>query len=143
MEAGHALGARLSEEWPDPHLLGVLRRHVVAGEGMECFGVWVMIERESGSVVGDIGFHGPPDDAGTVEVGYSVTPGRRGRGYATEAAVALVAWASSQPNVQAIVAGCDPDNVPSVHTLERAGFSRTGEADGEMRWRCVGQLDQE
>lgn len=109
---------------------------------MERFGVWVMIERESGSVVGDIGFHGPPDDVGTVEVGYSVAPSRRRRGYATEAATAIIAWALSQPSVQAIVAGCDPDNVPSVHTLERVGFSRTGEADGEMRWRYVDQLDQ-
>ena len=40
----------------------------------ECFGIWVMIERGSQSVVGDIGFMGPPDTDGSVEVGYSVIP---------------------------------------------------------------------
>ena len=53
-----------------------------------------MIERESQSVVGDIGFIGPPDEDGSVEVGYSVIPARRGRGDATQAARAIVAWGS-------------------------------------------------
>jgi len=98
----------------------------------------VMIERCSGTVIGDIGFHGPPDDTGTIEVGYSVIPSRRRRGYATEAAKALVGWARSQPSVHVIVAGCDPNNVSSVRTLERVGFRRTGEANGETRWRYGG-----
>jgi [ribosomal protein S5]-alanine N-acetyltransferase len=128
------LGARLPDEWPHPDLLGVLRRHALASGDAERFGVWVMIERESGSVVGDIGFHAPPDEAGTVELGYSVVPGRRRRGYATEAASALVEWALSQPDVRGVVAGCDPGNVASTCTLERVGFRRTGEANGEIRW---------
>lgn len=133
--------ADLAVEWPDPNLLDVLPRHVAGGEAGECFGVWVMVERASGTVVGDIGFHGPPDDAGTVEVGYSVVPSRRGRRYATEAAVALVDWALALPSVQAVVAGCDAGNVPSIRTLERAGFRRTGETEGELRWRRAKRPD--
>src|SRR6266498_3661369 len=136
--SGRTLDARISAEWPDPHLVGVLRRHAGTSVDTECFGVWVMIERCSGTVIGDIGFHGPPDDTGTIEVGYSVIPSRRRRGYATEAAKALVGWARSQPSVHVIVAGCDPNNVSSVRTLERVGFRRTGEADGETRWRYGG-----
>jgi ribosomal-protein-alanine N-acetyltransferase len=139
--ACRALGSRLSAEWPDPNLFGLLRRHASASVDTECFGVWVIIERCSGSVVGDIGFHGPPDDAGTIEVGYSVIPSRRRRGYATEAASALVGWTCSQSSVHVIVAGCDPDNVPSTCTLERVGFRQTGEANGEIRWRYGSQLD--
>ncbi len=135
--ASRDLGARIPAEWPHPDLLGVLRRQAAASRNAECFGVWVIIERDSGSVVGDIGFHGPPDDAGTIEVGYSVIPDSRRRGYATEAASALVVWALSQPSVHLIVAGCDPNNVPSIRTLERVGFRRTGEANGEIRWRYV------
>ena len=100
-----------------------------------------MIELDSATVVGDIGFHGPPDDTGTIEVGYSVTPSHRRRGYATEAATALVGWAGSQPGIQVVVAGCDPQNQPSIRTLERAGFYRTGEANGETRWRYGNPLD--
>ena len=101
----------------------------------ECYGVWVMIERESGSVVGDVGFIGPPDENGSIEVGYSVIPDRRRRGYATEAASAIVEWALSEPGVEVVVAGCDRDNEPSIRTLERLGFQRTGEANGQLRWR--------
>jgi RimJ/RimL family protein N-acetyltransferase len=133
--AGRALGAALCAEWPDSHLLGPLERQAGLSAGSECFGIWVMIEREGGNVVGDVGFHGPPDQAGAIEIGYSVIPGRRGRGYAAEAAGALVAWALSQPGVQTVVAGCLPDNVASARTLERAGFRRTGARDGETRWR--------
>lgn len=139
--ACRALGARLCAEWPDPHLLGVLRRHAGASVDAECFGVWVMIERCSASVVGEIGFRGPPDDAGTIEVGYSVIPSRRRRGYATEAASALVRWAASQPSVDVIVAGCDPNSLPSISILERVAFRRTGGANGEIRWRYGGHLD--
>lgn len=134
-EVGRNLGVHLPAEWPDPNLLGVLRRHASAPAEAECFGVWLMIERETDTVVGDIGFHGPPDEDGTVEVGYSVVPSRRRRGYASEATTALVAWAHLQPTVSTVVAGCDPENKPSIATLERVGFRRTGEANGEIRWR--------
>jgi ribosomal-protein-alanine N-acetyltransferase len=139
--ASRALGVRLPAEWPHSGLFGLLRRQAAASEYTERFGIWVMIERDSGSVVGDIGFHGPPDDTGTIEIGYSVIPDRRRHGYATEAANALVEWALSQQDVHVIVAGCDPKNVPSICTLERIGFRRTGEANGEIRWRYGSPLD--
>lgn len=141
-EASRQLGARLPAQWPHPDLLGVLRRHAAASLETERFGVWVMIERASESVVGDIGFHGPPDEDGMIEIGYSVIPGRRRHGYTTEAAGALVEWVLSQPSVHGVVAGCDPRNVPSIRTLERVGFHRTGEANGEIRWSYGGRLDE-
>jgi ribosomal-protein-alanine N-acetyltransferase len=137
--AGDALGAQLAHEWPDPHLHGVLKRHAGGSADAECFGVWVMIERSSNTVVGDLGFRGPPDETGTIELGYSVVPSRRRRGYATEAAAALARWADAQPTVRIIVAGCDPANVASVRILENVGFERTGEASGEIRWRYRGE----
>ena len=101
-----------------------------------------MIERESGSVVGDIGFLGPPDGDGCVEVGYSVIPDRRRRRYASEAARALVDWALREPGVKVVVAGCDSGNVPSIRTLERLGFRRTGEANRQIRWRYENKKDE-
>ena len=138
-KASRDLNARVPDEWPQPDLLNVLPRQAAAFSGAECFGIWVMIEREGRAVVGDIGFHGPPDDQGAIEIGYCVVPSRRGRGYASEAARAMVEWASSRQNVRLIVAGCDPNNVPSICTLERAGFRRTGETNGQLRWRYDGE----
>ena len=141
-EASRILGAALPPEWPRPDLFDVLPIQAAASPGTECFGVWVIIQRDSGSVVGDVGFIGPPDEAGSIEVGYSVIPDRRRRGYATEAAGAIVEWALSQPDVLVVVAGCDSDNAPSIRTLERIGFRRTGEANGQIRWRYESQLDE-
>lgn len=127
--AGRLIGAVVPDDWPQPDLKDVVDRHEPP------FGIWVMVERETETVVGDIGFHGPPDESGTVEIGYSVVPGRRRRGYATEAARAIAAWALAQPDVHTVVASCEPDNVGSIRTLELAGFVRTGEDRELVRWR--------
>jgi ribosomal-protein-alanine N-acetyltransferase len=132
--AARLLGAALASEWPQPDLLAVLPRQRA---GRERFGVWIAVERETGTVIGDAGFHGPPDEEGTVELGYAIVPERRRRGYATEAARALVEWVLAEPGIAAVVAGCKPDNVASIRTLERLGFTRAREHEGELRWRLV------
>jgi ribosomal-protein-alanine N-acetyltransferase len=133
-EASRILDATLPSEWPAADLLDVLPFQAAALPGDERFGVWVMIERASRSVVGDIGFMGPPDEDGSVEVGYSVIPARRRDGYATEAARAIVAWALDQPDVKAVVAGCDRDNesVRAYPGASRVPADRC--ANGQIRW---------
>jgi ribosomal-protein-alanine N-acetyltransferase len=79
---------------------------------------------------------GLPAD-GVVEIGYSMIPDRRRRGYASEAAAALVDWARSQEDVETVVAACDRENVASIRTLERLGFARTGMDGDEIRWRLA------
>ena len=44
-------------------------------------------------VVGSIGFHGPPDEQGRLEIGYSVDPRYRRQGFAREAVRAMFDWA--------------------------------------------------
>jgi ribosomal-protein-alanine N-acetyltransferase len=129
------LGAVLPAEWPHADLLDVLPGQGAATPEAEPYGVWVLIERSSRTVVGDAGFMGPPGAEETVEIGYSVIPDRRRRGYATEAVRALVEWALDQPGVSAVVAGCAADNTPSIRLLERVGFQRTGAKGGQLRWR--------
>jgi ribosomal-protein-alanine N-acetyltransferase len=133
--AARLLGAALPPDWPQADLLDVLPLQAAAARGEERFGLWVIIERSSKTVVGDIGFMGPPDQDGSVEMGYSVIPDQRRRGYATEAARALVDWARRQPGVGSVVAICDNENVPSIRLLERIGFARSSEKDGQLRWR--------
>lgn len=88
----------------------------------------------SGELVGHCGFHGPPADVGRAEIGYTVLPRHRGRGYATEAAGALLAWAGRE-GVRTVFAAVAPHNAPSLRVVEKLGFRRTGvqvdEIDGE------------
>ena len=53
--AARLLGVALPPEWPQADLLDDLPLQAAAAGGDERFGVWVMIERESTTVVGDIG----------------------------------------------------------------------------------------
>ena len=133
--AARMVGARLAADWPAPDLLDVLPMQAAASPESARFGVWVIIERETNTVVGDIGFFGPPGADRTVEVGYSVVPDRRERGYATEAARTLLGWALVQPGISMVVAGCDPTNLPSIRTLERLGFARVEPVGDQLRWR--------
>jgi RimJ/RimL family protein N-acetyltransferase len=78
---------------------------------------------------------GRPGPSGAVEMGYSIVPGRRRRGYATEAAVALAGWALDQPGVMAVEAETDADNRASQLVLERIGFRRLSATPETLRWR--------
>jgi len=57
---------------------------------------FALVLREAGAVVGSVGFKGPPDADGVVEVAYGVVPAQRGRGIATEAAASAVAYAQKE-----------------------------------------------
>jgi RimJ/RimL family protein N-acetyltransferase len=77
-------------------------------------------------VVGSVGFHGPPDDEGRVEVGYRVEPEYRRKGVATEAVRALFDWANLEHGVTRFRAATAPDNLASQAVLARFGFRQTG-----------------
>ena len=132
--ASRLIGATLPEDWPQVDLLDVLPMQAATTPENEAFGVWLMIEHDTNTVVGDIGFMGPPDD-GSVEIGFSVIPDRRRRGYASDAAERLVVWAFRQPGISVVVARSDADNIASARTLAATGFVRVDEANGTIHWR--------
>jgi ribosomal-protein-alanine N-acetyltransferase len=86
----------------------------------------LLVERATGLVVGAAGLF-PPDEAGVVAFGYGVVPSRRGRGYATEAARALVEHALTLPGVTAVRAEAERANPASVRVLEKAGLPYAGD----------------
>jgi RimJ/RimL family protein N-acetyltransferase len=89
-------------------------------------------------VIGMCGFTGPPDANGAVEMAYGIAPSYQGKGHATEAAAALVRFASADPRVRIIRAHTLPENNPSTRVLEKCGFSKTGEIhdpENNLVWR--------
>ena len=80
------------------------------------------IDDPDGVAVGTIGFYGPPDDDGQVTIGYGLVPDARGSGYATEAVGGFVELCRSHPEVRAILADTDTDNLASQRVLEKNGF---------------------
>lgn len=102
-----------------------------------------IVERSSGRVIGSCGFKGPPGEAGTVEIAYGVDPAHQGRGYATEAAHALAAYAFRSNRVRLVRAHTLPGPNASTRVLSKCGFRCVGEVidpeDGLVwRWETDG-----
>ena len=104
--------------------------------------VWIdgfaLLHLASGTVIGMAGFKGPPAADGVVEIAYGVMPGHQGKGYATEAAQALVAYAFNTSQVRVVRAHTLPEANASTRVLGKCGFQRIGEVtdpeDG-LVWR--------
>ena len=90
-----------------------------------------IIDRIERVAVGQLGFKAPPDKHGCVELGYGINPTYQNRGYATEAAQALVIWALGQQTVGRVTAECLEENWASVRVLEKIGFQRAGHRKDE------------
>lgn len=106
-------------------------------------GGWVQFsveERETGLLVGDVGMSPAEDEPGVIKVGYTMDPAFQGRGYATEAVAALVAYAFESLGAEVVRAFASAENVPSIRVAEKVGmllverFERTYQGE---TWRGV------
>jgi len=143
-----ALGVAQPSEWPpegSDYDEGAVRFFLqmisVGGEQAAGWFTWYAIQRASAAqatlLVGNGGFFGPPDDQGTVEIGYSVCKGSRGAGIATEIVSALLDYAWGKNAVKRVVARTRPDNTPSIRALRRNGFYEIASDDLEkLRFEC-------
>jgi [ribosomal protein S5]-alanine N-acetyltransferase len=82
-----------------------------------------VVERESGTVVGDAGLNPLGGRGPDVELGYTVARAAWGRGYATEVGRALVEHAFTALDVPRVVAQVEPANAASRHVLEKLGMT--------------------
>ncbi|MGH3658120.1 MAG: GNAT family N-acetyltransferase [Micromonosporaceae bacterium] len=136
-EATAVLDDARSAEWADDFPAEGDR--VIAGllgsrpEWLGAYGHRLIIERESGLVVGSLGLFWPPSE-GAVEIGYGVVESRRGRGYASEATLALAEFALAAPEVRTVFGNVEPANPGSVRVLEKAGFQRAGAEGDTVRY---------
>lgn len=121
---GRQVGARISSAWPGPDLIDSLPTIIAEMErqvGDERW-LWLVIEQATERVVGDIGFHGPVVGVASVELGYLILPASQGRGYATEAAAALLRWAAARPGVRSVIVRIEPGNGPSLRVADKLGM---------------------
>jgi ribosomal-protein-alanine N-acetyltransferase len=129
--ASRVVGVTFPPGWPEDretreglpwHL-----RHLQADAAHSPWRIRVIVERVSGSVVGSINLKGPPNTIGDVEIGWGMVERCRSRGYALEAASALVAWAAAQPGVRSVSATVPSDNVASQRLAAKLGMVLTSD----------------
>ena len=148
-DAEAELPFQLPSGFPDEELMSFLRLRLGQMQrdpGSQKWLVRALVSRSDGRMVGHAGFHGPPGTTGLapgkVELGYTIFPSFRGRGYATEAAIALMDWAETEGIAQ-FVASVGPSNEPSLAIVRKLGFVRTGEHwDEEDGLEHVFELDR-
>lgn len=106
-------------------------------------GGWVQLsveERDGGLLVGDVGLSPADGEPGVIKVGYTITPDRQGRGYATEAVRALISYAFEVLGAEVVRAYASASNLPSIKVAEKVGMrlmERFEGRDGDHVWYGV------
>jgi RimJ/RimL family protein N-acetyltransferase len=93
------------------------------------YGFWQIRERATGRFVGETGFAdfkrelAAPFDL-TPEAGWVLAPWSHGKGYATEAMAAVLAWAdATHPRTTCII---NPENIGSLRVAAKLGYRELG-----------------
>lgn len=147
-EFAAAVGCRVPEDWPPRHwerapvdwLLAQIAAHPDEPFWRPRFIHLRADDRSTDSaeelLVGTVGFKGPPDAQGAVEVGYSVVASHWRLGIATEAVGAVLGWAGRRPGVRRMRAHTLAGDPASAGVLRKNGFARVGTVtdpdDGEV-----------
>ena len=87
-------------------------------------GQWFFIEKKDGAKIGYVA-HFLRNNR--VELGYSLVPDERGKGYGTEAVKIAVDYLFLSKSIMRIQVETDPKNAASQRILQKAGFMKEGE----------------
>jgi RimJ/RimL family protein N-acetyltransferase len=89
-------------------------------------GTWfqvAIVQKPINMLIGDLGVHFKKDKPSECELGYTLIPEYRGKGYASEALSAVISFLFSSHSVERITCSVDPHNVASIRLLEKLGFN--------------------
>ncbi len=123
--------------WPPEQVNKIIEEDFKEYEGMielMKWSVWIIVEKKSNNLIGDIGYKGVPDFDGMVEIGYGVDKEYRRRGYCYEAALALIDMALSDIRVDYVTAECLKENTASSNILKKLKFEVASEDQSNYYW---------
>jgi ribosomal-protein-alanine N-acetyltransferase len=86
-------------------------------------------------LIGNCGIRMESPGAHEAEIGYELAPEHWGRGYATEAARAIVRFGFSELHLHRISSWCVADNIASARVLEKLGFHAEGRLREKERYK--------
>ena len=132
--ASRLIGIVVPAEWLEAKWLMELRlKQMYENPALELWLLRAVSLRETGTMIGYIGFHALPGAEylnqyapGSVEFGYTVFRDHRRMGYASEAAEALMQWATIEHDVTRFVVSISPTNEPSLRLARKLGFHKVG-----------------
>ena len=109
------------------------------------FGYWIVEEKSTGQFVGEVGFGNFKRDLdpplGTIpELGWVLAPAHHGKGYATEAAAAALAWGRTHFQQSQFACLIHPDHRASIRVAAKCGFREVRRANYKGRPTIVFML---
>lgn len=96
---------------------------------------WIMIEKTSNRIIGNICFKNKPDKEGIVEIGYGTHKDSRNNGFMTEAVAAITHWALTGNRAYTVIAETDRDNLASQKVLQKCDFKHIADTATGYIWR--------
>ena len=105
------------------------------------FGFWALEERATGAFAGFLGLNRPafdPPGGPCVEIGWRLVRSRWGKGYATEAARAVLAHAFGTLDLDEVAAFTVPANARSLEVMQRLGMTADPDGDFDHPWIAPG-----
>jgi [ribosomal protein S5]-alanine N-acetyltransferase len=103
-------------------------------EHFEWFTTWEIILKEKNVAVGGIGFSGLPDADGKSMTGYGLDMRYYGKGIATEALQAMIAWAFKNNDLKTIIADTPVEHVASQRVLIKNNFVESARNEMLVHW---------
>lgn len=101
--------------------------------GFYGYGIWSVIEKQSGQLIGRAGIeNGEAGQRDILEMGYLIGKPWRRKGYAFEAAGAVIRWAQERTDEEKLYLKIKRENTASLHLAEKLGFEKI--SDGSV---CV------
>ncbi|WP_432663674.1 GNAT family N-acetyltransferase [Wukongibacter baidiensis] len=91
---------------------------------------FAMTIKQSGEIIGFCGIGGIAYDRSKNEVFYSIGKDHWGKGYATEAAKAMLKYAFEELELDNIIAAVHPENIASNRVLQKIGLKKVGVISG-------------
>jgi RimJ/RimL family protein N-acetyltransferase len=134
------LGLNADNQWPTVDtmdILPIINDTLSRDKEPSGFEFWMIVKNETMQVIGDIGFHGKPNEKGEVTVGYGIIGTERGKGYGYEALKAIMEWLNTKENVKIVKADCLITNEPSARILKKVGMKETGKDLEYIYWEYV------
>lgn len=117
--------------FPDPEdEKRYMRDYIKNVYGLMGFGVWSIIEKESGSLIGRAGFS-VRNGFENIELGFFIGTRWQGKGYAQEACDAVLRYGRRYLEIDTVQALVKEGNTVSEHILEKLGFSLVKTVDVE------------
>ena len=91
------------------------------------YGIFAVKEKTSGKIIGHCGIQ--PISDGRIEILFAYAPDAWGKGYATEAGKAVLAYAKEHFEVKEINAMSYPQNMASIAVINKLGFKGIGQEE--------------